>query len=170
MHLSPAPRTVRCRSLSWTLRFLRTTAFDTPSPKQTRSIPIRKDDEVKIVRGTYKGREGKVVQVYRKKWVIHVERVHREKGSGATVPIGINPSNVVITSLKVDKDRQALLDRKNRSKGEKKSEDVEMAVSSRSSSAPSSLLILVPFLAVSAHLARCCSTLYISIPSQWHLR
>jgi large subunit ribosomal protein L26e len=75
-----------------------------PRP-QTRSIPVRKDDEVLIVRGTYKGREGKVVTVYRKKWVIHVERVHREKGSGATVPIGINPSNVVITSLKLDKDR-----------------------------------------------------------------
>ncbi|ORY64610.1 putative ribosomal protein L26 [Leucosporidium creatinivorum] len=92
----------------------------------TRSIPVRKDDEVKIVRGTYKGREGKVVQVYRKKWVIHVERVHREKGSGATVPIGINPSNVVITSLKLDKDREALLARKDRTKGEK-TEDVEMS-------------------------------------------
>lgn len=45
------------------------------------------------------------MQVYRKKWVIHVERVHREKGNGQTVMIGINPSNVVITSLKIDKDR-----------------------------------------------------------------
>lgn len=50
---------------------------------QARSIPVRKDDEVTIVRGTYKGREGKVVQVYRKKWVIHVERITREKVNGA---------------------------------------------------------------------------------------
>lgn len=28
-----------------------------------RSIPVRKDDEVLIVRGKYKGRDGKVVQV-----------------------------------------------------------------------------------------------------------
>lgn len=28
-----------------------------------RSIPVRKDDEVLIVRGKYKGREGKVTQV-----------------------------------------------------------------------------------------------------------
>ena len=35
-----------------------------------------------VVRGTYKGREGKVVQVYRKKWVIHVERITREKVNG----------------------------------------------------------------------------------------
>lgn len=98
--------------------------------QQTRSIPVRKDDEVKIVRGTYKGREGKVTQVYRKKWVIHIDRVHREKGSGATIPIGIAPSNVVITSLKLDKDREALLKRKDRSAGKKSTEDVEMAVRS----------------------------------------
>ena len=72
---------------------------------QTRSIPVRKDDEVLIVRGSHKGREGKVTQVYRKKWVIHVERVHREKGNGQTIMIGVNPSNVVITKLKMDKDR-----------------------------------------------------------------
>ena len=49
---------------------------------QVRSVPIRKDDEVTVVRGTYKGREGKVVQVYRKKWVIHIERITREKVNG----------------------------------------------------------------------------------------
>ncbi|KEH32519.1 ribosomal protein L24 [Medicago truncatula] len=36
-----------------------------------RSLPVRKEDEVQVVRGTFKGREGKVVQVYRRKWVIH---------------------------------------------------------------------------------------------------
>jgi ribosomal protein uL24 len=40
-------------------------------------------------------------QVYRKKWVVHVERVHVEKSNAATAPVGIHPSNVVITSLKV---------------------------------------------------------------------
>jgi ribosomal protein uL24 len=49
---------------------------------QVRSVPVRKDDEVMVVRGTYKGREGKVVQVYRRKWVIHVERITREKVNG----------------------------------------------------------------------------------------
>merc|ERR1712072_1240590 len=68
-----------------------------------RSVPVRKDDEVSVVRGTYKGREGKVVQVYRKKWVIHVERITREKASGATVQVGIHPSKVVINKLRLDK-------------------------------------------------------------------
>ncbi|KAA8547773.1 hypothetical protein F0562_004202 [Nyssa sinensis] len=57
-----------------------------------RSVPVRKDDEVQVVRGTYKGREGKVVQVYRRKWVIHIERITREKVNGSTVNVGINPS------------------------------------------------------------------------------
>ena len=48
-----------------------------------RAVPIRKDDEVQVVRGTFKGREGKVIQVYRRKWVIHVERITREKVNGA---------------------------------------------------------------------------------------
>ncbi|KAI7847932.1 translation protein SH3-like domain-containing protein [Circinella umbellata] len=83
----------------------------------TRSIPVRKDDEVLVVRGSLKGREGKVVQVYRKKWVIHIDRVNREKVNGASVPIGVHPSNVVVTKVKIDKSRQAILDRKDRSKG-----------------------------------------------------
>ncbi|KAK0196986.1 translation protein SH3-like domain-containing protein [Armillaria mellea] len=91
---------------------------------QARSLPVRKDDEVRIVRGKYKGREGKVTQVYRKKWVIHVDRVQRDKSNGASAPIGIHPSNVVITTIKMDKDRRAILDRKDRKQNA--ATDVEM--------------------------------------------
>ncbi|CAL1704708.1 unnamed protein product [Somion occarium] len=94
----------------------------------TRSLPVRKDDEVRIVRGKYKGREGKVTQVYRKKWVIHVDRVQRDKSNGASTPIGIHPSNVIITTIKLDKDRRAILERKDRKKAasSRTGEDVEM--------------------------------------------
>jgi ribosomal protein uL24 len=37
---------------------------------QVRSMPVRKDDEVMVVRGTYKNREGKITQCYRKKCVL----------------------------------------------------------------------------------------------------
>lgn len=57
-----------------------------------RSMPVRKDDEVSVVRGTYKGREGKVIQCYRKKWVIHVERITREKASGEQRPPSAVPN------------------------------------------------------------------------------
>eukprot|EP01036_Dinobryon_divergens_P026498 gene26498-35161_t len=88
-----------------------------------RSIPIRKDDEVKVLRGTFKGKEGKVTEVYRRKYVIHVERCTRDKSNGQSVPIGINASNVEITKLKMDKSRRAILERKNRTKiGQSKGE------------------------------------------------
>ncbi|KAL6054539.1 60S ribosomal protein L26A [Balamuthia mandrillaris] len=76
------------------------------------NIPVRKDDEVEVVRGTYKGREGKITDVYRKKYVIYVDKVTREKPNGQTVKIGIHPSKVVIKRLKLDKDRKSILDRR----------------------------------------------------------
>ena len=94
-----------------------------------RSIPIRKDDEVTIIRGGQKGREGKVTSVYRLKcmkavfshksgaWligisdIIHIERITRDKANGQSMPLGVSPSNVVITKLKLDKDRENLLER-----------------------------------------------------------
>ena len=83
-------------------------------------MPVRKDDEVSVVRGTYKGREGKVIQCYRKKWVIHIERITREKASGATVQVGVDSSKCVITKLKLDKDRKALLERRSHTAGAEK--------------------------------------------------
>ncbi|RPD66080.1 ribosomal protein L24 [Lentinus tigrinus ALCF2SS1-7] len=117
-----APSSVRRKIMSSSL------AKELRGKYNTRSLPVRKDDEVRIVRGKYKGREGKVTQVYRKKWVIHVERVQRDKSNGATVPIGIHPSNVVITNIKLDKDRRAILERKDRKTNAPKTagEDVEM--------------------------------------------
>lgn len=76
-----------------------------------RSIPIRKDDEVTVVRGSNKGREGKITSVYRLKYLVHIERVTREKSNGQSVPIGIHPSKVVVTKLKLDKDRENILAR-----------------------------------------------------------
>merc|ERR1711870_69277 len=76
-----------------------------------RSLPIRKDDEVMVVRGHFKGQQtGKVVNVYRKKFVVHIERMQREKVNGSTVQVGIHPSNCVITKLKLDKDRTKMLE------------------------------------------------------------
>merc|ERR1712000_44592 len=79
-----------------------------------RSMPLCKDDEVKIVRGKYKGEQsGKIITIYRKKYIIHVERVQREKANGQNAHIGISPSNVVITKFKAStKDRKELLEQK----------------------------------------------------------
>lgn len=95
---------------------------------KVRSLPIRRDDEVQIVRGSYKDKEGKVISVYRKKWVIHVEKVKRDNARAMSVPVGISPSKVVITKIKLDKDRKALLARRGPDavKPQRKQKDVAM--------------------------------------------
>ena len=61
-----------------------------------------------------KGADGKVITVYRRRWCIHVEKIVRDKRSGNTVQVPIDPSNCEITQLKLDKSRKTLLARKDR--------------------------------------------------------
>merc|ERR1712096_491713 len=103
--LRPAGRTGRRTLMSAPL------SKDLRQKYGVRSMPIRKDDEVQIVRGHFKSQQvGKVLQVYRKKYVIHIERIQREEANGATVHVGIHPSKVVIMKLKLDKDRKRILE------------------------------------------------------------
>lgn len=83
-------------------------------------MPICKGDEVQVMTGLNKGQGGKVTTVYRKKFKIHIERLSKDKSNGQSVPTPVHPSNVMITKIKLDKDRKALLDRKARSRSEKK--------------------------------------------------
>merc|ERR1711910_235501 len=84
--------------------------------------------QAEIMRGFFKGRSGRILSCYRRKFLIHVDRITREKANGATVHVGINPSKVQIIKLKMHKDRKQILERKNRNKmtdkGKYKEEDV----------------------------------------------
>merc|ERR1719164_109941 len=90
------------------------------SKYNVRSIPVRKDDEVLVTRGHYRGQQGKIIACYRKKWVIHIERLQREKANGVTINIGFHPSKVEVVKLKLDKDRKKILARKDTKAGEEK--------------------------------------------------
>lgn len=84
-----------------------------------KSLPVRRDDEVLVVRGDYKDSKGRVNTVYRKRWCIYVDKVSETKQNGATIKIPLDPSNVVLTKLKLTPDRQALLERKAAGRGDK---------------------------------------------------
>ncbi|CAD5212367.1 unnamed protein product [Bursaphelenchus okinawaensis] len=101
-----APSHIRRRIMSAPL------AKDLRTKHGVRSVPIRTDDEVTVTRGHYKGNSGRVMRVYRKKFVVHIDKITREKANGTTVHVGIHPSKVVVNKLKMDKDRKDLLDRK----------------------------------------------------------
>ena len=68
-----------------------------------RCLPIKRGDEVKILKGKSKGKAGKVVQVYRRRNVIYVDKVNREKQNGQAVFLPIRPCHCVIEILLINK-------------------------------------------------------------------
>lgn len=67
-----------------------------------RSFPVRVGDKVKILRGDFKGVEGKVIGVDRERQVVYVENVTLKKADGTTVNRPIHVSDIVITELSLD--------------------------------------------------------------------
>jgi large subunit ribosomal protein L24 len=71
-----------------------------------RSVPLRKNDIIKIVRGSFKGKEGKIIRINRKKGKIFVEKVIRKKSDGTEFEVAIDPSKIIVRDLdKSDKKR-----------------------------------------------------------------
>lgn len=76
-----------------------------------KSMRVIEGDGVKVLRGEFKGIEGKVTRVSTERRGIAIEGIKREKLKGGNVDIFIHPSNVVITSLNLeDKWRQNRLE------------------------------------------------------------
>merc|ERR1711934_527920 len=71
-----APSSIRRKMMSCLL------SKDLRNKYDTRSVPVRKGDTVHIKRGSteegVKGKVGKVITVYRRRWCIHVEKVMRD--------------------------------------------------------------------------------------------
>ncbi|MEM5836691.1 MAG: 50S ribosomal protein L24 [Candidatus Aenigmatarchaeota archaeon] len=78
-----------------------------------RSFPVRKGDEVEVMRGSFKGRRGKIVRVDLKNYKVYIEGITRKKTTGAEVLVPIHPSNLKIISLNLDdKERVKALERR----------------------------------------------------------
>lgn len=80
-----------------------------------RSIPIRKGDSVKIMRGEFKGKSGKIEKVDLKKMKVLIEGINIQKKDGSKVGVWFDPSNLQIIELNLeDKERKKVLERKNK--------------------------------------------------------
>lgn len=78
-----------------------------------RSMSVRKGDEVKIIRGEHSGKTGEIMDIDLKKYMIFVNGVTIKRTVGTEKQVAIEPSNVVITSMKLDDNmRQRILLRK----------------------------------------------------------
>jgi len=77
-----------------------------------RSLPVRKGDEVKVVRGKDKGFKGKIERINLKNSKVYIEGLNVKKVDGSEVLKAVEPSNILITEPKMeDKRRQAVVER-----------------------------------------------------------
>jgi len=77
-----------------------------------KSLPVRKGDEVRMMRGSSKGLKGIVDRVDLKKSKIYVEGIIVKKVDGSEVMKALEPSNTLITKPSMDdKKRQVILER-----------------------------------------------------------
>ena len=77
-----------------------------------RSIPLRKKDTVKIMRGKFKGKKGKIMKVALKTQKVEVEGSQIKKQDGSKVNIKLRPSNLQLIELNVeDKKRNKALNK-----------------------------------------------------------
>ena len=80
-------------------------------------LPVHKGDVVRIMRGDWKGYEGKVIRVDLKRIRIYVEGVTIKRADGTPRYYPIHPSKVMIVKLDLsDKRRQEIIERKRKAR------------------------------------------------------
>lgn len=85
-----------------------------------RSLPLRKGDEVKVMRGSDKGFKGKIERIDLKEGKVYIEGLNVKKVDGSEVLKPKDPSNLLITESKMeDKRRQMIVERSREKKEEK---------------------------------------------------
>ena len=78
-----------------------------------RSMNLRKGDSIKIMRGQFKNKTGKIEEVSVKKTLVYVSGIEIAKRDGTKARYPINPSNLSITNVNMDdKMRNKIIARK----------------------------------------------------------
>ncbi len=102
-----APISIRRKMLSSTL------SKELRKKYEKRNFPIRKGDNVKILRGEFKNKKGKIENIDLKKYRTRIDGIYRTKKDGTKISVWFAPSNLQITELNLeDKKRKKALERK----------------------------------------------------------
>ena len=64
-----------------------------------RSLPVRKGDTVRVLRGSYVGREERVARVDRRTYTVSLDNITTKTGEAKLKPLPIRPSALVLTRL-----------------------------------------------------------------------
>ena len=67
-----------------------------------RTLALRKGDEVKVMRGKYKGETGKISKIDLKRTKVYIENIKRKKVSGEEIHVPLSPSNLMIMNPVMD--------------------------------------------------------------------
>lgn len=80
---------------------------------QRRAFMLRKGDIVKMMKGSFKGKQGKVIAVSTKKGTVYIEGLQKTRKDGTKVNMPFHSSNLLITNLNLeDKKRIKAIERK----------------------------------------------------------
>ena len=78
-----------------------------------RSLRVKIGDKVKIMRGSFRKKEGKVEEVDVKNLKVYVSKIETQKRDGSKSRVPMDPSNLQITELNMDdKNRKKKLESK----------------------------------------------------------
>jgi large subunit ribosomal protein L24 len=72
----------------------------------TRNVVVRTGDKVKVLRGKFKGKGGKVLRVDLKRIRVFVEGITRRKVDGTEVQVPLHPSNLQIVELNLEDEKR----------------------------------------------------------------
>ncbi len=64
-----------------------------------RSLPVRRGDKVRIMRGKFRGQEGVVARVDLRRLKVFVEGITQKKADGKEVLFPLDPSNLMIIEV-----------------------------------------------------------------------
>jgi large subunit ribosomal protein L24 len=87
-----------------------------------RSLPLRKGDEVLVMRGSFKKKKAKVTSISLMSLKIELEGIQRSKKDGTKVPVKFSPSVLQIQTLEVEDKRRIKSLEKNKPKSSEKTE------------------------------------------------
>ena len=89
-----------------------------------KSIAVRKEDEVKVMRGKFQGKSGKIKTVDTKKIRVTIDKLQNQKKDGTKIEVYFHPSNLQITQLNAtDKMRMKTKAKTEEAKKENKTEN-----------------------------------------------
>jgi len=85
-----------------------------------RNIVIKKGDTVKVMRGKFKNKTGKISAVLIKRQRVSIEGMQTKKLDGTSVNVWFNPSNLQITDLNLNDGKRLKLSKQTQPKPEQK--------------------------------------------------